>query len=146
MKYLDTIYVCGILSLCACNGDSEPEDTIVDNQGTLCLSANGNDIRVQAVIDSCLTVTCDVIETASCSISVTGNRIDVSNHLEYGRKRGFSCSDGCYRATAECGTISIPPGAYQVVLGSSEGDVEAPLSMSTRVFGAMYDCEFETSD
>ena len=128
-----------------CNDASDAQRTIVDDQGTLCLSVNGSGIRVQAVIDSCLTHSCDMVDEASCGVSVAGDRIDVSTHLEYTRS-GYVCSDGCYRATAECGTISIEPGAYEVVLGSSEGDVVAPLSASTRVFGRMFDCEFETSD
>jgi hypothetical protein len=133
-------------SLPACGSDgSEPKRSTFDNTGALCLSpdnGNGNRVRIQAVVNSCVSG-CEVIESVTCSASITGNRIEVSSHLELTRTSGPACTTDCRHANAECGIVRPAPGTQQLVYGSNEAELSVPLSTSTRLFGVQSDCDFE---
>src|SRR5688572_11149480 len=84
-----------LAGLSACDG-SETEVISVENAGGLDISASSDTLRVRVDFEQCLSSSCDEVQSATCSASITDDRIVVTSQLVYTSATGErACTDDC---------------------------------------------------
>jgi hypothetical protein len=113
----------------------------LENQGAVCLTADtpvdwswrytpqilaeGAPVGVFYLVQTCLSRSCDIDRSASCTATVEGDRIIVESRAGYTRKSGNVCTDDCGFLHAACETPPLTAGTYQV----DHGDDTITLSI-----------------
>jgi hypothetical protein len=116
-----------LLLLAACGGPWS-EVSFVD-EGELCISQEGDGIRIVVDAPECLSSSCSRNPHGTCDATVHGDRITVTSEISWEEHHGrlAECTHDCGRATAECTIDELMPGAYTVVLGDAQQQIVLPV-------------------
>lgn len=82
----------------------------------------GQPVQIVVGYVGCLSSSCDVDRSASCSVSLVGDTLTVTAELRW-TEAGSLCTDDCRRLSASCASVALPAGSYTVVFGSRTATV-----------------------
>lgn len=96
----------------------EPEPTAITvTDGTACVDDGIETITF--TFDTCLSSSCDTVESASCTATLSGETVTVTGEVVVLRE-GDECTADCGIVTAECAMPALPDtGEIEVVVGDT---------------------------
>jgi hypothetical protein len=113
------------------DGKQEPPvkiDTFED-QGTACISGAADQAHeVQVDFDTCLSSSCDDLQSASCTVEQSGTELTVHAKASVSRAQGQPCTEDCRRAQTTCKTGTLAAGTYTLVYAGQRSDIVVPLA------------------
>jgi hypothetical protein len=125
MKGVRVLWV--LLGIVSC---ADTQETIYQDQGSLCLRSNAaGALEVTVNFPGCLGG-CDKLVEARCSVVVQATEIVVSSRGVVETTRSGACTDECMYATARCESAPLEPGSYTVRYGSQSEPVVLPESLT----------------
>jgi hypothetical protein len=103
-------------------------DTLED-QGAACISGAVDQAHtVEIDFATCLSSSCDKLESASCTVEQSGTELIIHAKASVSRKLGEPCTEDCRRAQTTCNTGTLAAGTYTLVYAGQRSDIVVPLT------------------
>jgi hypothetical protein len=100
----------------------------LEDQGAACISGLvDQEHTVEVDFGTCLSSSCDHLQSASCTVELSGTELTVHGKASVSREQGV-CTEDCRRAKTTCKTGSLAAGTYTLVYAGQREDITVPLS------------------
>lgn len=115
------------------DADGKPEPGAIiqtlENQGFACISGAADQAHtIEVDFGTCMSSSCDRLQSASCTIEQSGAELIVQGTAEISHARNEACTDDCRHAKATCSTGPLAAGSYTLVYAGQRTDVVVPLN------------------
>jgi hypothetical protein len=112
-----------VASSSACDGADERERYDFENEGTVCLTLEGDKLEVSVRFRACLSSSCSRALDTSCHFSTADGVIELTSQGAYETTGASECTDDCGALVARCTSAGISPGEYEVRHGNESETV-----------------------
>jgi hypothetical protein len=119
-----------MLLVAACAGEID-----YTNEGEVCLVTRPSGaLEVRVIFPDCLSSSCDLGRSASCSVTRSGNDLIIESRGNVAFQRDGTCALDCGKLRAICQSEPLEPGEYRVVHGDASATATLPREQYLRLF------------
>jgi hypothetical protein len=112
-----------VVSSSACDSLDEGTRHDFEDQGTVCMTLEGDVLEVSVRFPTCLSSSCSRALDTSCQFSSADGVLELTSQGAYESTGANECTDDCGALTARCSSTGIAPGEYELRHGDERATV-----------------------
>jgi hypothetical protein len=112
-----------VTSSSACDSGDEGKRHDFENEGTVCLTLEGDELEVSVRFPTCLSSSCSRALDTSCHFSTADGVLELTSQGAFETTGASECTDDCGALTARCSSAGIAPGEYELRHGDERATV-----------------------